>query len=97
MIENITTRTSNINLLVLACLLVVWAAFLSNTIATEEYRENLLKEKLSELEVENNALVSKKSHTSDLGALLVFGKEAGLVEQKNIEYIFENNDVAQAR
>jgi len=95
--KNATMKTFNTSLLILVCLLAVWAAFLSNAIATKEYRENLLKEKLSKLEIENNALVSQKSHTSDLGSLLVFGKEAGLVEQRNIEYIFENKDVAQAR
>ena len=90
-------RVFNISLLVLASLLVMWIAFWSNIVATKEYKENLLEEKLSELESENNTLISQKSYASGLGSLLVFSKEAGLVEQKNIEYIFENKDIAQVR
>ena len=85
----------NFGLLILIGVLLAWYAFWSNFIAAGEYKENLLKLKLSETEKSGSELLSQKSDAASIGSLLVFSKTAGLMEQKNVEYIFSDKDVAQ--
>ncbi len=87
--------TLNLLFLALVAGLIVFYAFWSNFLAASEYKENLLRVKLSELTVENNNLVSQKSDAVNLASLLVFSKQTGLVEQKNAEYIFDQSNLAQ--
>lgn len=86
----------NVALLFLAGVLGIWYALWANFVISGQYRESLLEKKLMNLREENNLLLSEKSVSANLGALLVFGKQAGLVEQKNIEYLFDRRDVAEA-
>lgn len=85
----------NISLLLLIGVLAIWYALWANFVISGQYRENLLKEKLENLVQENNQLLSERSGLANLGALLVFAKSAGLVEQKNIEYLFDRRNVAE--
>lgn len=85
----------NIGLVFLAVVLAVTYAFWVNAIVSFKYKSDLLKIKLSNLTENNNALLSEKSDAVNLGSLIVFSKQAGLVEQKNIEYVFDQNNVAQ--
>jgi len=85
----------NTVLLILVIILGFWYALWSNFITSGQYRQNLLEGKLSVLRQENNVLLSEKSSSANLGALLVFSKHAGLVEQKNIEYLFDRRNVAE--
>lgn len=85
----------NLVLLILVGILLVWYAFWSNFIAVGEYKENLLKLRLSEMEKYGNELLSQKSDASDIGSLLVFSKERGLVEQRNTEYLNPVSEVAR--
>lgn len=85
----------NLALVILAALLMFWYAFASNSVISGRYQTGLLKTRLASLQEENNDLLSRKSDSTDLGALLVFSHQAGLVEQKNIEYIFDRNNLAQ--
>lgn len=86
----------NLILVTVICVLGVWYALWTNFVISGQYRERLLEEKLSSLLEENNSLLSQKSDSANLGALLVFSKQAGLVEQKNIEYLFDRRNVAEA-
>lgn len=85
----------NMVLLVLAGVLGIWYALWANFIVSGQYRESLLEKKLAVFQEANNLLLSEKSSSANLGALLVFSKQAGLVEQKNIEYIFDRRKVAE--
>ncbi|OGN12508.1 MAG: hypothetical protein A3C71_01925 [Candidatus Yanofskybacteria bacterium RIFCSPHIGHO2_02_FULL_43_15c] len=91
-------KISHLNLLlvVLIGVLGIWYALWTNFIISAEYRERLAKEKLEGLMSENNQLLSDKSSSANLGALLVFAKQSGMIEQKNIEYLFDRQDVAHA-
>lgn len=86
----------NLLLLALVASLIICYTFWSNFLTAGEYRENLFRAKLSEITAENNDLISQKSDAVNLGSLLVFSKQAGLVEQKNAEYIFDQSNLAQA-
>ncbi len=85
----------NLLLLALVASLIIWYAFWSNFLAAGEYKENLLKSKLLEMTAKNNDLVSQKSDAVNLGSLLVFNKQVGLIEQKNVEYIHPTAEVAR--
>ena len=76
--------------------LAVWYGLWTNFIISGRYQEGLLEDRLSVLTEENNLLLSEKSSSANLGALLVFSKQAGLVEQKNIEYLFDRHNLAEA-
>lgn len=98
----VESRTSglailNLALVILAALLLFWYAFASNSVTSGRYQTGLLKTKLAGLQEENNSLLSQKSDLTDIGALLVFSHQAGLVEQKNIEYVFDRNNLAQVQ
>ncbi|TSC73926.1 MAG: hypothetical protein G01um101444_436 [Parcubacteria group bacterium Gr01-1014_44] len=85
----------NVILLLLVGLLGIWYALWVNFVISGQYRESLLEKKLAILLDENDLLLSEKSDSANLGALLVFSKQAGLVEQKNIEYLFDRRNVAE--
>lgn len=86
----------NLVLLALVGILGIWYALWTNFVISGKYQENVLERKLSVLLEENNALLSEKSSSANLGSLLVFSKQTGLVEQKNIEYLFDRRNVAEA-
>ena len=86
----------NLVLLALVGILGIWYALWTNFSISGKYQENVLEAKLSVLLEENNALLSEKSSLVNLGSLLVFSKQTGLVEQKNIEYLFDRRNVAEA-
>lgn len=85
----------NLVLLVLIGILGIWYALWTNFAISGKYQENVLERKLSVLLEENNVLLSEKSSSANLGSLLVFSKQTGLVEQKNIEYLFDRRNVAE--
>jgi len=86
----------NLLLVVLIGVFGIWYALWVNLVISGQYNEKLLKEKLENAMVENNQLLSEKSSSANLGALLVFTKASGLVEQKNVEYLFDRHNVAHA-
>ena len=96
MTESTNQKALNAILLIFAGVLVVWYALWTNFVISGRYQEGLLEDRLSVLMEENNLLLSEKSSSANLGALLVFSKQAGLVEQKNIEYLFDRRSVAGA-
>ena len=87
--------TLNLTLLILVVFLGVWYAVWSNFVISAQYYEKIAREKLDNLLQENNQLLSEKSSSANLGALLVFAKNSGLIEQKNIEYLFDRSNVAK--
>lgn len=93
--EGVHQPILNMVLLALVVVLGIWYAVWTNFVISAQYHEKLSKDKLDNLMVENNRLLSEKSSSANLGALLVFAKNSGLVEQKNIEYLFDRNNVAK--
>lgn len=76
--------------------LLVWYAFWANNLGSFSYQENILKTRLAELTGENNLLVAERAAASELNSLFAFAQRAGLVEQKNVEYVFDEKGLAQA-
>ena len=89
------TSLLNTILVVLIGFLGIWYALWTNLVISGQYHERLFRGKLESLRQENNRLLSEKSSSANLGALLVFAKDSGLVEQKNIEYLFDRQNVAR--
>jgi len=85
----------NLILLILMVALAIWYALWTNLVISGQYHEKLSKEKLENLIAESNQLWLEKSSSANLGALLVFAKASGLVEQRNIEYLFYRHNVAE--
>lgn len=85
----------NVVLVVLIGVLGIWYALWANFVISGQYQEKLLRERLASLMEENNQLLSEKSSSANLGALLVFAKQSGMIEQKNIEYLFDRPNVAE--
>lgn len=85
----------NLFLVILIGVFGIWYAIWVNLALSVQYQERLFKEKLESLVQENNRLLSEKSNWVNLGALLVFAKNAGLVEQRNIEYLFDRSNLAE--
>ncbi|MBI2057391.1 MAG: hypothetical protein HYT63_00170 [Candidatus Yanofskybacteria bacterium] len=94
---NFTANKNLLNFCLLLSLatLVIWYAFWLNFLASGQYKANLLEVKLIDLTKRNNELISEKSEEVKLSSLLIFASQFSLVEQKNIEYIFDRKDVAQ--
>ena len=76
--------------------LLVWYVFLANLLGSFSYQEDILKIRLAKLSGEHNLLLTKKSSGADLSSLFAYVRRAGLIEQKSIEYVFNEKDVAQA-
>ncbi len=95
-LEGVTKVRLNAVLVVVIGILGMWYAVWTNFLISAQYQERLAKEKLENLMAESNELLSEKSSLTNLGALLVFAKQSGMVEQKNIEYLFDRQDVAHA-
>lgn len=85
----------NIFLSVLLFGLIIWYALTVNGLTSGYYRESLLRGKISSLTEENGALLSQKTSGASLGVLESFAKRMGLVEQKKVEYIFDQKNIAQ--
>lgn len=86
----------NLGLSMLIAGLLVWYIFLANYLGSFSYQEGILKTRLGKLSEENNLLSTEKSVRANLSSLLIFVQRSGLVEQKSIEYVFNEKDVAQA-
>lgn len=76
--------------------LLVWYVVWANHLGSFSYQENIFKTRLAELNEENQWLLTEKLSAADLSSLFAFVRRSGLVEQKNIEYVFNEKDVAQA-
>jgi hypothetical protein len=76
--------------------LLVWYAFWANSLGSFSYQEKVSKTRLAILATENNLLLAERSAVSELNALFAFARRAGLVEQKNVEYVFDDKGLAQA-
>lgn len=86
----------NLGLSAMIAGLLVWYVFLANFMGSFSYQEGILKTRLVKLSEEHNLLLTEKSAGADLSSLFVFVQRSGLVEQKSIEYVFNEKDVAQA-
>ena len=78
-------------------LLLFYYVMLANSITSKNYKIQSLREKVSALTETNSTLMSKKLSFEIPAAILEFAQKNGLVEAKNILYIFENKNVALQR
>ncbi len=75
---------------VMAFLYVIWA----NGAASYDYQSTQLREELVRLTDTNSALLSQKNSTEDPASAVEFAHNQGMVEAKDVVYVFENGNVA---
>ena len=85
----------NIALFGVVSLLLFYYVMVANSVASKNYRVQILHDKLEALAETNGVLMTKKIISESPTALLEFARLKNLVEAKNILYIFENKNVAQ--
>lgn len=87
---------ANLLTLGLAVTLLICYAQWANLLGSVRYQEGLLKNQLLKVNENRNSLLSEKSSVTELDFLLSYARRTGLVEEKNIEYIFGKGSLAQA-
>lgn len=85
----------NISLIGIAFLLLVYYIMVANSIASKNYKTQVLQNKTESLTEANSVLMSKKLVLETPAALLEFARSQQLVEAQNISYIFEGKNVAR--
>ena len=85
---------SNVILLGLFGLLLSFYIIQANIIAADKYKVKILNEKLTSLNEIRTSLAAERSETEDPSELMEFARAKGMIEAKNITYIFENGNVA---
>ncbi|MBI2065002.1 MAG: hypothetical protein HYT62_03060 [Candidatus Yanofskybacteria bacterium] len=79
----------------IASLLLFYYVMMANVVSAENYRIQTLRDKIELLAETNGDLMNQKLLLENPNVLFEFAKSHGLVEAKNISYIFENKNVAQ--
>lgn len=85
----------NISLAGIVLLLLFYYIMVANSVASKNYRIQVLQDKAETLAEENGILMSKKLVLENPATLLNFAQVQRLVEARNISYIFEGKNVAQ--
>lgn len=85
---------SNVILIAVFGLLLSFYIIQANMIAADKYQVKFLNEKLTSLNEVRTSLAAQRSETEDPSELMEFARAKGMVEAKNITYIFENGNVA---
>ncbi|MBI2064163.1 MAG: hypothetical protein HYT66_00405 [Candidatus Yanofskybacteria bacterium] len=85
---------SNVILLGIFGLLLSFYIIQANIIAADKYKVKILNEKLTSLNEIRTSLAAERSETEDPSELMEFARAKGMIEAKNITYIFENGNVA---
>lgn len=85
----------NVVLFGMACLLFFYYIVIANSIASKNYKIQVLQKKAESLAEINSSLMSKKLVLETPASLLEFARSQKLVEARNISYIFEGKNVAQ--
>lgn len=84
----------NITLIALCAGAVLSYVLWSNSLAAGDYRITMLHGELSRLADANGSLATAKSSAEDPATLLKFAQAKGMVEAKNVSYVFESGNVA---
>ncbi|MEX2090546.1 MAG: hypothetical protein WD989_00205 [Candidatus Paceibacterota bacterium] len=85
---------SNVILFGILGLLLSFYVIQANMIAADRYNIKILNEKLASLNEVRTSLVAERSKTEDQSKLIEFALSIGMVEAKNVSYVFENGNVA---
>ena len=85
---------SNVILLGIFGLLLSFYIVQANMIAADKYKVKILNEKLTSLNEVRTSLAAQRSGTEDPSELTEFAQARGMVQAKNVTYIFENGNVA---
>ena len=85
----------NAVLISMACLLFFYYIVVANSIASKNYKIQVLLDRVESLSEINSYLMSKKLVLETPASLLEFARSQKLVEARNISYIFEGKNVAQ--
>ncbi|OGM99056.1 MAG: hypothetical protein A2817_01695 [Candidatus Yanofskybacteria bacterium RIFCSPHIGHO2_01_FULL_39_8b] len=85
----------NVSLAGVILLLLFYYVMIANSIASKNYRTQILQDKIESLTEINSILMSKKLILENPATLLSFAHVQQLVEVKNVSYIFEGKNVAQ--
>jgi len=85
----------NIMFIGIVSLLLFYYVMMANVVSAENYRMQTLRDKIEMLADTNVGLMNQKLLLENPNTLFEFAKSHGLIEAKNISYIFENKNVAQ--
>lgn len=85
---------SNVILLGVLGLLLSFYIIQANMIAADRYQVKILNEKLASLNEVRTSLDAQRNDLEDPSELMEFAKARGMVEAKDVSYIFENGNVA---
>ncbi len=85
---------SNVLLLGVFGLLLSFYVIQANIMAADKYKVKILNEKLMSLNEIRTSLTAERSETEDPSELMGFVRAKGMIEAKNVTYIFENGNVA---
>lgn len=87
--------TTNIAILLLLALLLVYYVMVSNSITSNSYKIKILRERINILSETNGQLVSHKLVFEDPSRLSLFAINHNMVKASNIIYLFESSGVAR--
>ena len=85
---------SNVILIGVVGLLLSFYIIQANMIAADKYKAKALDGRLTSLNEIKTSLVAEISKIEDPSELMKFARANGMVEAKNITYIFENGNIA---
>ncbi len=84
----------NVVISLIAGLLIIYYVVQANIIAADNYKINLLNEKIDSLNGVRSSLAAQKLSMEDPARILDFAVSQNMVEAKNTVYLFENGNVA---
>ena len=87
----------NMIFLVMILTLLFYYVVTANSIASKNYRTQILADKIELLSETNNLLMSQKLALDTPVKISEFARSQQLIEAKNISYIFEKKNVALQR
>lgn len=85
----------NISLIGMASLLLFYYVMMANSIASKNYKTQVLRDKIESLAEANSSLMSEKLSLENPVTLQEFALSQSLVEARNISYIFEGKNMAR--
>jgi hypothetical protein len=79
----------------ISALLILYYVMMANSVASKNYHVQSLRHDIESLSETNSSLMSKKLALESPATLTELALAQNLEQVKNIEYIFENKDVAR--
>ncbi len=85
----------NISLIGMVSLLFFYYVMMANSIASKNYKTQVLRDKIESLAEANSSLMSQRGALENPATLMEFAQSQQLVIARNISYIFEGKNVAR--